>query len=201
NSSSSKAVIGFAVVAALGVGTALFYRSRKNTAGQPATPSLAQKDVSILRSIPGIGRAVNYFFPMKAVELPILSIGSSGHRFTSIDELTSMLEGTKKQHKELSTLIIYGNKLSITQDPGILALNPMKLILVSTYIIPGNEDTALDNLMAAHGWFVDPSKVAVDGEPKVTVIEVASVEEAVKAVAVINPATSKPYHMVYSVRA
>jgi hypothetical protein len=38
----------------------------------------------------------------------------------------------------------------------------------------------------------------VDG---ITVVEVASVDEAVKAVPTINPETSKPYPTVYSVRA
>jgi hypothetical protein len=136
---------------------------------------------------------VNYFFPMKAAELPVLSIGFSFAPIGSVDELTVMLGTAKGQHKELGTLIIYGNNLQIVQDPGILALNPKKLILVGTQIVHNTEANSLEQCMINNGWLANMHRI--------TVVEVDSVKDAIKFPIIINTKTTKPIPTVYSVKA
>ena len=194
NSSSSKVVLNFAAVAALGFATALFLRSRGRAAAQPTAPSMTQKDVSVIRSLPGIGRAVNYFFPMKAAELPVITIGSSSALVGSVDELTLMLANAKKEPKEPCTLIIYGDSLQIVQDPGILALNPIKLILVGAQIVHSTEAGSLEQCMMNNGWLGNTNELIV--------AKVRSVDEALKiTIPPITNATIKPLFRAYTVEA
>lgn len=194
DSSSTKVILGFAAVAALAVGVVLFLRHRRIAAAEPTATSLAQKNVSIIRSLPGIGRAVNYFFPMKAAKLPVVTIGRSSP-ISNVKDLTRALEGVKQHYfKELGALIIYGDHLEIVQDPGILALNLQKLILVGAQIVPSTEASSLEQCMVNGEWLVN-------NENGVFVSRVSSVDEAVKAPLITNAVTTKPIPMVFSVKA
>jgi hypothetical protein len=71
----------------------------------------------------------------------------------------------------------------------------MKLILDGAHIV--HDDSlveSLDRLLMSRGWHFD---LTTPPQP----FEVASIQEALDARPITNPATSKPYHMVYSVRA
>jgi hypothetical protein len=194
SSSSPNVVLNYAAVATLAVGIALFLRHRRISVAEPTAPSLAQKDVSVIRSLPGIGRAVNYFFPMKAAEPPVISIGSSSALIGSVEELTRRLVDAKKELKEPCTLIIYGNHLQIVQDPGILALNPMKLILVGAQIDHSTDPSSLAQCMINNGWLGDTNGLIV--------VNVRSVDEALKIkVPLTTNATTKPILTAYSVEA
>ncbi len=191
NSSSTKVALSYAAVAAVGLATALFLRSRGNAAAQTNSTFFGPKNISAIRSLPGIGRAVNYFFPMKAAEPPVISIGSSSALVGSVDELTRMLANAKK---EPCTLIIYGNDLQIIQDPGILALNLKKLILVGAQIVRSDEASSLAQCMINNGWLGDTSGLIV--------VNVCSVDEALKIkVPPITNATNKPLLTAYTVKA
>ncbi len=197
DSSSSKTVLGLAAVAAIGLGTALFLRYRGNAAAQSTAPSLAQKGVSILRSLPGVGRAVNNFFPMKAAELPVVLMGSLSDPIGSVEELAEMLAEVKKQHNELGTLIIYGYHFFIYQDPGILALNPIKLVLVGVQIANSDEANSLVQCMIKKDDWINGVNPDFSG---IIPIEVSSVDDALKGALKINTETNKPYHTAYWVR-
>jgi len=192
DSSSTKVVLGLATAAALAVGIVLFLRHRRIVAAEPTAPSLALKAISVIRSLPGIGRAVKYFFPMKAAELPDITIGSP-FSIENVDDLAQVLMLTRMQHKELGTLIIRGDDLQIVQDPGILALNPKKLILVGAQIVHSTEASSLEQCMINNGWLANMNRVIV--------VEVDSVKNAVKYPIIINSKTAKPMPTVYTVKA
>ncbi len=195
--SSSKVDLAYPVIAVLatvGLGTILFYHARDNGMAQTA-PSLAQKDVSILRSIPVLGSALNYFCPIQAPTEPVLdnrAIGNLHNRLTSIEDLTWRLENEQQHHQNIGVLIIYGDNLEIIKDPGIIALNPMKLILVGANIVKSNEVNSLEQCMIKKGWCANAQGV--------TPLKVGSVKEAENHAAPINPTTQKPFRMVYSVQ-
>jgi hypothetical protein len=190
--SSSKVILGFGAVVALALGTVLFYRFRGNTSAQPTAASLAPKDVSILRSTPLIGSAINYFCPIKTAKM-IQSIGSSAYRILSLDSLTKELASAKQRYQAIDTLIICGDTLEITKDPGILDLDPIKVILVGVQFVVSVETDNLTQLMVNRGW----QKNSLD---ELNIIEVASVEDAVRATLPVNPETFMPYPTVYSVK-
>jgi hypothetical protein len=198
---SSTKILGLtavAAVAALGLVSILYNRYRGNVVVQQETPSLDKGRFSFMANIPLIGWAYNYFNPTNSIKLakvkpdPV-SIGSPNLPFSSVKDLTECLETLKKTCQNVDTLILYGNKLFLIQDPGILAFNLTKMILVGVQINMCFADDSLDQLMVKNGWH--PHEV--DG---VNIIEVASVDEAIKAVPEINPETSKPYPTVYSVK-
>jgi hypothetical protein len=189
NSAPSKVVLGFTAVAALGLGTVLFYRYHGNADAQPTPSSLDKGRFSCLADLPLIGHAYNFFNPTKPTELPIptLNIGSSSKRARSIDDLTSALAKVGDQDQGIGALVIYGHNLNITQDPGILKLKPMKVILVGAQIMSMG---GLEKSMMESGWYSDREGVKV--------IEVASVEQAIKDTQ-YNLATYKPCPTAYYV--
>ncbi len=180
--SSSKVVLGFTAVTALALGTVLFYRFRGNLSTQPIVTSLDKGRFAFLSNVPLIGYVYNHFNPIKTAKLLPLHIGFN-NRIDSVEELTRML---KQQRETTDTLVIYGNKLEIINDPGILALNPKKVILVGVQIVMSFDNDSLGQRMVKNGWHTDTF-----GE--VSIIEVNSVDEAVKADLAVNPT-------VYSVR-
>jgi hypothetical protein len=190
--SSSKVVVYFGAVATLALAAVLFYRFRGNTSEQATAASLDKGRFSFLANFPLISSVMNYFCPM-TTKLSIQSIGSSAYRILSVNGLTEKLEWEKQRYQAIDTLIICGKNLEITKDPGILALNPMKVILVDVQIIMSFDDDSLDQLMVKSGWHAHE----LEG---LNIIEVASVEEAVQANLPINPETFKPYPTVYSVK-
>jgi hypothetical protein len=187
--SSTKVVLGVSAITTLALGTILFYRYRGNIMVQQEAPSLDQGRFSFMADLPVIGPAYNYL--TKPADLPVYRIGQHQYKFSSVEELVLWLGKFKMQRRLGGALVIYGDKLQITQDPGILVLEPMKLILVGASITNSCEAASLEQQMMNSGWLAE-----VDG---ITVVEVASVDEAVKAVPTINPTTSKPYPTVYSV--
>jgi len=194
DSSSTKAVLGLAAVAAIGLGSALFLRYRGNAAAQSTAPSLAQKGVSILRSLPGVDSVVNSFFPMKPA---VITLGSPSDPISGVEELAEKLVEAKKQHNELGALIIYGYHFFIYQDPGILALNPIKLILVGVQIAISDEASSLARCMIKKDDWHNGVNPDFSG---IIPIEVSSVDEALKDALTINTETNKPYRTVYWVR-
>jgi hypothetical protein len=200
--SSSKIILGVAAVAVLAVGTVLFLRSR----GNAPTSAPLDKDRFSLANVPLVRNIYNYFYPTKPVEKPVITLGSEAKRIGTIGELKNNLLKVKGQHKELDALIIYGDAaLEINEDPGILALNPMKLILVGPRIVhkPFSLDR-LDSNMAKAGWD-SPYGSEFSSEhttfPEIYITEVDSVQEALDAKPPISRQTSKPYRTVYSVKA
>jgi hypothetical protein len=189
--SSSKVVLYFGAVATLALGTLLFYRFRGNTSPLPTAASLDKGRVSSWADFPCIGRAINYFCPIN--KLSIQSIGCSSYRILSVSGLTKKLASERQQYQTIETLIIHGENLQIIKDPGILALNPMKVILVGVQINMSFETDSLTQLMVNRGW----QKNNFD---ELNIIEVASVAVAVQADLPISPETSKPIPTVYSVR-
>jgi len=186
--SSTKVVLGVTAVAVLGLGTVLFYRCRGDAAVQQTEPSSDQGRFSFLADVPVIGCAYNFFNSTKPAELPVYTIGNPSHRLT-IDELGHALAGFRKQRRLYGALVIYGNNLNITEDPGILLLKPMKVILVGAQITSGG---GLDKLMMKNGWWASLNELIV--------VEVNSVEEAIKADLSINLAISEQRPTVYSVK-
>jgi len=195
--SSSKVLFGyFATLAVLIVSTTLFLRYRGNASAQPTPPSLDKGRFSFLANVPLVGRVYNYFNPTKTSEQRPLRIGQT-NPVTSVDDLANRLmrirQAGETQHQApLSALIIYGKNLEITQDPGILALNPMKLILVGVKIELRFAANSLDQQMKNNGWLAD-----ADG---ITVVKVDTVREAITADLTVNTSTYKPYPTVYNVR-
>ena len=183
--SSSKVFLGFTAVAALALSTVLFYRSRGNTSIQPTVTSLDKGRFAFLSNVPLIGYVYNHFNPIKTAKLLPIHIGFN-NPIDSVEQLTRRLTTLKQQREATDTLVIYGNKLEITNDPGILVLNPKKVILVGVQIVMSFDNDSLGQLMVKSGWNTNEFD-------EVNIIEVDSVEEAVKADLAVNPT-------VYSVR-
>lgn len=192
---SKKAILGVTTtLAALGVVTILFYRYRGDATAQQNTLSLAGKDVSFWRNIPLIGSAINYFNPIvvgKKPMLPIRQVGNSSSLIPSVYVLTTRLKVERQNYQALTALIIYGDNLELIEDPGILALNPQKLILVGACIVESNQSTSLWQLMKCKGWFLYKGDVSI--------VKVKSVNEALKATNAINAKTQQPYFTAYIV--
>lgn len=189
---SKKVILGITTLTAFGLVTVLFYRSRGNT--QTTASSLAEKDVSIMRSIPIIGSAINYFYPIvkeKAPALPIRQVGNSSSLVTSIEVLTTRLVRERQDHQALTALIIHGDNLELIQDPGILALHPAKLILIGIRIAKSNEPNSLWQLMKKQGWHLYKGEISI--------LTVKSDKEAISKENPINPISKLPSPTVYSV--
>lgn len=120
-----------------------------------------------------------------------VTIGTPSNPVASVEELAHQLKIA--QFEENCTLIIYGGDLEIIKDPGILAINPMKLIFVGAYIAQSDEGDSLEQLMMGSNWNYD-----LYGRLEVT--EVFSVLAAVIQPAEREYLTLKPLRMVYSVK-
>jgi hypothetical protein len=189
STTTTKAILGVAAFSVLALGTALFLRSRGNAAAAPAAPSLDQRRLAFLADIPLVGRVYTHFNPAKKPEPINIQIGSLPP-IKNVDELRQAFSvemqriaivdplSAAPKYPEIAALVIYGDNLEITQDPGISVLKPLKLILVNATIIVGRP--------LGVGLY-DP------------IIAVASVEEALAAKPVIRAVPSEP--TVYSVTA
>ncbi len=174
-----------------------------------AAPSLDKGRFAFLANVPLIGRAYTHFNPAKKAELVNCSVGSSSAPIKTMDQLraafavemqrvstSDSLSAAPNYPAETATLVIFGDHLEITQDPGILVLNPRKLILVGARIVhDGSLGAALDTIMITRGWNVDLTT------HQLKVIEARTVQDALLARHEINPATSKLVPTIYSVRA
>ncbi len=92
-------------------------------------------------------------------------------------------------------MIIYGNHFSIYKDPGILALNPIKLILVNANIADSMEAGSLAQCMIKKDDWQNKVNPWRSG---VIAVDVRSVDKALKDTLEINTETNKPYRTVYS---
>lgn len=187
--SSSKAILGITTLAAFSLCTILFLRYRGNAIHQTTVPCLDQGRLSFLANLPLIGRIHSYFNP----KTPLAILGDPSKRFPKFDELANVLAEMSNDRPINGTLVIYGDKLNITKDPGILALNLTKLILVDVKIVMSFDDDSLTQLMVKNGW----QKNEFD---ELNITEVDSVENALKAALTVDPVTSKPIPTVYSVK-
>jgi hypothetical protein len=150
--SSTKAMIGFTSFAAVGL-FVLFLRSRANGALQLA-PSLNPERYAFLTKAPIISSVYYYFNPKKPTERPVFTIGDQHNRL-SIEKLIDELDVALKEGQPIKALVMYGKNLNLIQDPGILALNPKKLILVGVQIDASFEENSLEQLMVNSGWSAD----------------------------------------------
>ncbi len=189
--SSTKAVLCFAT-AAVGL-TALFFRYRESHALQTATPSLDPERYAFLASVPFIGIVYNYFHQKAPTELPVHMIGSQHIRFPNVEKLTNELGEARKRGTFNGALVIYGENLNITKDPGILALKPEKVILVGVHIVMDFGTDSLEQLMINSGW-------STNEHDALNIIKVDSVEKALQAALPVNAVTSKQIPTVYYVR-
>jgi hypothetical protein len=159
------------------------------------------KKVSFMPGIPGISHIWSLFSGAKAIgqgAVSVVSIGSAIARYNSVEDLAQELKRVEARPGSINTLIIYGNNLELIEDPGILALKPMKLILVGITIKTDASDTSLDSLMYVEGWYVDPADT--DASREITVIKVASLQQAVEAELRIDPITNMPMPTVFIVQ-
>jgi hypothetical protein len=189
---STKAVLGIGIVATAGL-IALFFRYRESPALHPVAPSLDPGRYSFLASVPFIGIAYNYFHRKTPTELPACVIGSQHCRFSTFEKLAYELGEARKQGMFNGALVIYGENLNITQDPGILALNPEKVILVGIHIDGSFDDDSLEQLMIKNGWSANEHGV-------LNIIKVDSVAKALQSELPVNPVTSRSIPTVYRVR-
>jgi hypothetical protein len=124
-----------------------------------------------------------------------VTIGTPSDPVTTVEELYHQLKITQCEKNCILVIYgedLYGGDLEILKDPGILAINPMKLILVGARIADSNEADSLEQLMIKSDWFTD---LYVGLE-----VEVFSVQEAVMKTAEKDIFTLKPLRMVYSVK-
>jgi len=137
-------------------------------------------------------------------------IGSIAHPIGTIKELRQALaaEKNKPKHQPTNALIIHGDgNLAINEDPGILDLNPMKLILEGAQIVHRPSASLagrLDEEMGRTGkWQVAASRVVTAANVDASFAEdhrVSSIEEALKATAPRRDWTScKRYHMIFTI--
>ncbi len=128
------------------------------------------------------------------------TIGSEENR---LDERGIQAELTKLKdaplHQKVNNLIIYGNgNVEFKADPGFVAMNPKKVVLVGARIIRDSlVTTQLDDTLAAKKeWF--SRSVLGDTDPTlVRQINIASVKEALDHIPPRRPCSSKTYHTVY----
>lgn len=120
-----------------------------------------------------------------------VTVGTPSDPVGSIEELAQLLK--IMPFEKNCHLVIYGGDLEIIKDPGILAINPMKLILVGASIVESDEDDGLEQLMMHSDWNYN-----LYGRIEVT--EVSSVLAAIMQPAEKESLTQKPLRMVYSVK-
>lgn len=136
-------------------------------------------------------------------------IGTAAHPITTIEALRAalMAERNKPKHQPTNALIIHGDgNLAINEDPGILELNPMKLILEGARIVHrssliGTLDTAM---LGSGKWqFAAMRVVTGAANADASVVKdhgVSSVKEALAVTAPRRDWTScKRYHMIFSI--
>lgn len=135
-------------------------------------------------------------------------IGSTACPIETLKGLQQALAAEKNKHPRQPTnaLIIHGNgNLKINEDPGILALNPMKLILKGAQIVHESSIAGrLDDAMrVSNKWKIPSSRLVVSGKGDSACLEehtVSTIEEALKITAPYRDNTSgKRYHMIFSV--
>jgi hypothetical protein len=205
--SISKTTLCLYVGAALGVGTALYYLFREKTTPETNAPSLANRDVSFLRSIPGISWVMNYFSPTEEIksseeiELPVdtigstddspavMTIGNPSTRVTSQKQLIEQLD--RMQGEKNGVLVIYGKNLEIN-DKNILGFNPVKLILVDTSIAESKDVNSLEQYMIKNGW--------VASSQRLSICSVRSVDQALNFKTKTDIETQEPIRIVYSLK-
>lgn len=112
------------------------------------------------------------------------------------EEIRKELEKLHEENKDqkVDQLIIYGDNVKFTQDPGIIQLDPKKLILINAKIQHGE----LDESMISFGKWYKPLFPA--NESKVHQIEVDSIEKAISDQPHENPKTNEPYNFIYLVK-
>lgn len=126
-----------------------------------------------------------------------VAIGTPSDPVGSVEELAHQLKITQCE-KNCNLVIygcdvLYGGDLEIIKDPGILAINPMKLILVGAYIAQSDEGDNLEQLMMSSNWNYDLYE-------RLEVTEVASVQVALMKPAKREYLTLNPLRMVYSIK-
>ena len=87
-------------------------------------------------------------------------------------------------------MIIYGDgNLEINEDPGILRINPTKLILVGAAIIyePSAQDGLYDAMCRTENW------INIQNNSSITTIA-----DALNCKVRIKRRTNKPYHTIYT---
>ncbi|HEX2578982.1 MAG TPA: hypothetical protein VHK67_01080 [Rhabdochlamydiaceae bacterium] len=187
-------ILGITSITAVMICTVLFARARGKTATAPTTPALDKGRVSPFANIPVIGRVYKLFYPTKKANSIQISIGSKDTPITSMDALNREFKAVlekypipakgrheKPTYPEIDSVVIYGNNFDITEITDILTLNPTKLILMGARL----DDTQVTELKT-HGWQTH---------------DLPSVETALKSVVLTNPATTKPYHLIYTIKA
>lgn len=169
---SSRVVLGFTVVVGFAICTVLFIRARGNRPAQPLEPSLDKERVSSIDSpnFSWVHDPMNPMDPMDPIK-PRLYIGAPLKAVKTFQELADALTAAKEQHPACESLVIYGfHNLEIAEDPGILALEPMKLVF-SGCCIDTKKNSSFVTSMINAGW-------CLDGE-FLRVVKVPSVEEGV----------------------
>lgn len=144
--------------------------------------------------------AKEHFTPINRV------IGSIAHPINTIQELRDALKREQNQpkHQPTNALVIHGNgQLAINEDPGILRLNPMKLILDGAQIVHRPSAIGrLDDAMWETGkWQVGATRIITVANIDATAINdhgVASVKEALEVQAPRRKGTCRQYHMIFS---
>ncbi|OGN55623.1 MAG: hypothetical protein A3D96_00830 [Chlamydiae bacterium RIFCSPHIGHO2_12_FULL_44_59] len=135
-------------------------------------------------------------------------IGSAANPITTIEALREALtaERNKPKHQPTNALIIHGDgNLAINEDPGILGLNPMKLILEGARIVhKPSAAVRLDDAMWRTGkWQVAAVRVVTSANVDASAVNdhgVSSTEEALAVTAPRRDWTScKRYHMIFSI--
>jgi hypothetical protein len=167
--------------------------------------------VSVALLIPGLALSVfkllAYFFSemrqrhnlAKEHFTPInREIGTVDHPITTIEALKQALtvEQNKPKHQPTHALIIHGDgNLAINEDPGILQLNPMKLVLDGAKIVhmpsvEGRLDDAMEKTGKWNGYTIRTVTAAnVD----------AAVQEALEVTAPLRGGFSyKRYHQIFT---
>jgi hypothetical protein len=123
--------------------------------------------------------------------IPVIIVGAPHNPITSVEQLANLLK--TGQFIADRILVIYGDNLEIIKDPGILAINPMKLILVGVHIAESNEDDSLEQLMLGSDW-------CTDLYGRLEVVNAPSVQAAIIRPAEKEYLTQKPFRMVYSAK-
>ena len=127
-------------------------------------------------------------------------IGTLSAPVACVEEIAHQLKITQCEKNGILIIYagdLYGGDLEIVKDPGILAINPMKLILVGAHIADSDEEDSLAQLMIQSDWCIDLYSRRDAG---LEVTEVSSVQEAVMKTAERDIFTQKPLRMVYSIK-
>jgi len=126
-------------------------------------------------------------------------IGSSSTPIKNRQELYTALLNEflhDSKHRPTNALIIHGDgNLTINEDPGILRLNPMKLVLVGAQIVCESSSRArlFDEMSNTHKWRKGAASVTTSRSIN------DSVDEALRVVAPKRSWTScKRYHTIFT---